>query len=190
MSSSLSVAVFETNNFRIGVAGDYLNHRSHNNAPAALDGIHDVGYTLEAGAFAEYYPIPFLRTRVELLQGITGADGFEANIMADFIFRPGPQWLLTAGPRLQVVNDKFASAFYSTTAADSVGAYNATGGAYTAGIDATARYNLTENFSLRAFADWNRLLGDAANSNLVQQRGSADQFQAGLGAAYKFNFSW
>ena len=69
---AFSVAVFETNNFRIGVAGDYLNHRSHNNAPAALDGIHDVGYTLEAGAFAEYYPIPFLRTRVELLQGITG----------------------------------------------------------------------------------------------------------------------
>jgi MipA family protein len=189
-NDSFGIAVYETGNFRVGVAGDYLSHRSHNDAPTALVGIHDIGYTLEAGGFAEYYPAPFLRTRVELLQGFTGADGFEANFMADFIFKASPQLLLTAGPRLQAVNDKYASAFYSTTAADSVGAYTASGGLYTAGVDVTARYDLTDAFSLRAFAEWNRLLGDAADSNLVQQRGSADQFQAGIGAAYKFNFSW
>jgi MipA family protein len=189
-NDAFGIALYETGNFRVGVAGDYLNHRTHNSAPSALNGIHDVGYTVEAGGFAEYYPAPFLRTRVELLQGLTGADGLEANVMADFIFKASPQLLLTAGPRLQVVNDKFASAFYSTTAADSVGAYSAAGGAYTAGVDVTARYNLTEAFSLRAFAEWNRLLGDAAESNLVQQRGSADQLQAGVGAAYKFNLSW
>ena len=66
----------------------------------------------------------------------------------------------------------------------------AAGGLYSAGVDATVRYNLTERISLRAFAEWNRLTGDAADNPLVQLRGSEDQFQAGVGAAYKFNFAF
>ncbi len=193
-NDAFSVSLYSTNNFRIGAAGDYLNHRQQSDAPDALKGMHDINYTLELGAFAEYYPAPFLRTRVEVLQGVTGAEGFEANLMADFIYKPAPQWMFTAGPRLQIVDNKFASAFYSINTAEfgvsGLNVYNAGGGLNYAGVDATARYYLTENFSLRAFAEWDRLLGDASNSPLVQQKGSADQFQAGLGAAYKFNFSW
>ncbi len=192
-NDAFSLTLYQTDNFRVGAAGDYLNHRDRSNASSALQGIHDIDYTLEGGAFAEYYPAPFLRTRVELLQGVTGADGFEANFMADFIYRPTPQWLLTAGPRLQVVDDKYASAFFSLGAADAgagLGTYNAAGGVNFAGVDVTARYYLTDKFSIRAFAEWDRLLGDAANSPIVTQRGSADQFQAGIGAAYRFNYAW
>ena len=195
-NDAFSLSLYQTDNFRIGAAGDYLNHRKQSDAPSELKGMHDIDYTLEAGAFAEYYPVPFLRARVEVLQGVTGADGLEANFMADFIYQPTPQWLFTAGPRMQVVNDKFASAFFSVTDAEYAASgnvlapYHAAGGINYAGIDATARYNVSENFSLRAFAEWDRLLGDAANSPLVQQKGSADQMQFGLGAAYRFNYSW
>jgi MipA family protein len=187
-NDAFGVALYETNNFRIGAAADLLNKRSHKDAPAALSGINDIDYTVEVGGFAEYYPAPFLRTRVELLQGVTGAEGFEANLMADFIYKPGARWLLTAGPRLQIVDDKYASAFFTTVAP--APAYTATGGVYTAGVDATIRYCLTDNVSLRAYAEWNRLLGDAADSKIVELGGSADQFQVGVGAAYKFNFAW
>ena len=68
--------------------------------------------------------------------------------------------------------------------------YNAQGGFYSAGVDATVRYQLTERISLRAFAEWDRLMGSAADSPLVQLKGSEDQFQVGVGAAYKFNFSF
>jgi outer membrane protein len=193
-NDAFSLSLYQTDNFRVGVAGDYLNHRQQSDAPSELKGMHNIDYTLEAGAFAEYYPVPFLRTRVEVLQGLTGAEGLEANFMADFIYRPAPQWLFTAGPRMQVVNDKFASAFYSVTSAEEIPSglqqFRAAGGINYAGIDATARYDMTENFSLRAFAEWDRLLGDAADSPLVKQKGSPDQLQFGLGAAYKFNYSW
>ena len=33
-------------------------------------------------------------------------------------------------------------------------------------------------------------MGDAVNSPLVQIKGSEDQFQVGVGAAYKFNFAF
>jgi outer membrane protein len=95
---------------------------------------------------------------------------------------------------MQIVNEKFASAFYSISTAEQalsgLQAYHAGGGINYAGVDATARYYLNDRISLRAFAEWDRLLGDAADSSLVKQKGSADQFQAGIGAAYKFNYSW
>ena len=195
-NDAFSLNLYQTGNFRVGVAGDYLNHREQSDARSELNGMHNIDYTLEAGAFAEYYPVPFLRTRVEVLQGLTGADGLEANFMADFIYRPAPQWLFTAGPRMQVVNDKFASSFFSVTNAEAVASgnvltqYHAAGGINYAGVNATARYDMTQNFSLRAFAEWDRLVGDAADSPLVKQKGSPDQYQVGLGAAYKFNYSW
>ncbi len=193
-NDAFSLTLYQTDNFRVGVAGDYLNHREQSDDRSALRGMHNIDYTLEAGAFAEYYPIPFLRTRVEVLQGITGAEGFEANLMADFIYRPAPEWLLTAGPRMQIVNDKFASSFYSISATEAavagLKAYSAAGGINYAGVDATARYYFSETFSVRAFAEWDRLLGDAADSPLVKQKGSADQLEVGIGAAYRFNYAW
>ena len=193
-NDAFSLTLYQTDNFRVGAAGDYLNHRQQSDDRSALQGLHNIDYTFEAGAFAEYYPIPFLRTRVEVLQGITGADGFEANLMADFIYRPAPEWLFTAGPRVQFVNDKYASSFYSISATEApvagLKAYSAAGGLNSAGVDATARYYFSEKFSVRGFAEWDRLLGDAADSPLVKQKGSADQLQVGIGAAYRFNYAW
>jgi outer membrane protein len=193
-NDAFNFSLYQTGNFRVGVAGDYLNNRQQSDAPSELKGMHNIDYTLQAGAFAEYYPVPFLRTRVEVLQGLTGAEGLEANFMADFIYRPAPQWLFTAGPRMQIVSDKYASEFFSVTNAEAnvsgLTPYHAAGGINYAGVDVTARYDMTQNFSLRAFAEWDRLMGDSADSPLVKQKGSPDQYQIGLGAAYKFNYSW
>lgn len=193
-NDAFSLTLYQTGNFRAGAAGDYLNDRTHNGDQAATRGLNDIDYTLELGGFAEYYPVPFLRTRVELLQGVTGADGFAANLMADFLYSPTPLWLFTVGPRLQIVDGRFQSTFFSVSEAEHIASglmtYHAAGGINSAGADATARYNLTEQFSIRAFGEWDRLVGDAADSPIVKLRGSADQFQVGLGAAYKFNFAW
>ena len=193
-NDAFGLGLYQTDNFRVGIAGDYMNHRQQSDAPSALKGMHNIDYTLQAGAFAEYYPVPFLRTRVEVLQGLTGAEGLEANFMADFIYRPAPQWLFTAGPAHA---DRERQVCVGVLLRHQCGSgcvrpqqYHAAGGINYAGIDATARYDMTQNFSLRAFAEWDRLLGDSADSPLVKQKGSPDQFQVGLGAAYKFNYSW
>ena len=192
-NDAATITLYEAGNFRFGAAGDYIMSRTQNDGGAAV-GLHDIDYTIEVGGFAEFYPVPFVRTRVELLQGVTGADGFAANLMADFIYKPAPQWLFTVGPRLKFVDDQYNSAFFSISPLDSyrsgLPVYHAQGGLYSAGVDATVRYDLTERISLRAFAEWNRLTGDAANNPLVRLRGSEDQFQVGVGAAYKFNFAF
>jgi MipA family protein len=190
-NDAVGLTLYETSNFRFGAAGDLLTNRDRSN-DSALRGLHNIDYTLELGAFAEYYPVPFIRTRVELLQGVTGADGFVANLMADYIYRPDARWLFTAGPRLRFVNTQYESTFFSISRSESVASglphFHASGGLDSAGIDATVRYNVSERLSLRAFAEWDRLTGDGADSPLVKLRGSEDQFQFGVGAAYKFTY--
>lgn len=198
-NDAASLTLYEAGNFRAGIAADYINGRWQNDG-TAVKGLRDIDYTLELGGFAEFYPAPFVRTRVEVLQGVTGADGLAVNLMADFIYKPGPQWLFTVGPRLKFVDDQYNSAFFSISPLNSLRSgfyglpglpvYSAKGGLYSAGVDATVRYQLTERVSLRAFAEYNRLTGDAADNPLVQLRGSEDQWQVGVGAAYKFNFAF
>jgi outer membrane protein len=185
-----NLTLFEGANWRAGVAADYLGDRTHEHA---LRGLRDIDYTLELGGFAEYYPAPFLRTRLEVLQGVTGAEGLAVNLAADAIFRPQAQWLFTAGPRLKFVNTQYQSTFFSVSRIEAdrsiFPSYHASGGLNSAGVDATARYSVNERLSLRAFAEWNRLTGDAADSPIVRLRGSEDQWQAGVGASYTFNYS-
>jgi outer membrane protein len=192
-TDALSFTLYSAGDFRFGAAADYISNRSRHD-DSALRGLPGINYTWEAGAFAEYYPLPFLRTRIEALQGISGAEGLAANLMADYILSPDPAWLFTLGPRLCLVNTQYQSAFFSVSSADSgpsgLPAYHASGGLNSAGIDATIRYNLNEQLSLRAFAEWDRLVDDAADSPIVKLRGSADQYQFGLGAAYRFSVSW
>ncbi len=190
-NDAFSFTLFQTEYFRAGLAGDYINDRQQSNN-SVLKGLHNINYTLEGGAFAEYYPVPFIRTRVELLQGVTGAEGFAANLMADYIYQPDPAWLFTAGPRLQFVNTQYESQFFSITNSEALSSglspFHASGGLSSAGIDATARYYMNDHFSLRGFAEWDRLTGDGAESPLVKYRGSDDQFQFGIGAAYRFTY--
>jgi outer membrane protein len=191
-TDAFSLTLYQSSNFRIGAAGDYINNRDHRDT-SAVNGLNDINYTVEAGGFAEYYPVPFIRTRIELLQGLTGADGFAANLKADYILRPGPDWIFTAGPRLQVVNTQYESTFFSINAPEAsrsgLPAFHASGGLNSAGVDATGRYYVNDHFSLRAFADWERLVGDGADSPIVKSRGSDDQFTIGVGAAFRFNYA-
>jgi MipA family protein len=190
-TDAYSITAYQTANFRFGAAGDYLLERNHND-DSALRGLRDINYTIELGAFAEYYPVPFLRTRVELLQGITGAEGFVANLSADYIYRPNDSWLFTFGPRLQFANTQYESEFFSVNAVESarsgLPAFHASGGLNSAGFDVTARYYFNDRFSVRAFADWERLVGDGADSPIVKLRGSDNQFEVGVGAAYRFTY--
>jgi outer membrane protein len=65
--------------------------------------------------------------------------------------------------------------------------YNAGGGLYSYGAGAQLEYFLSPQWSAHVFGEYERLTGDAANSPLVTQRGSADQFTVGVGATYSFN---
>ena len=78
-------AVYETDNFRAGPAASItLQSRFHGQDIDLRLGSASVD--LAGGGFAEYYPVAYIRTRAELLQGITGNTGLVANLSADYIW--------------------------------------------------------------------------------------------------------
>ncbi len=187
-NDAIDYSLLETDNFRAGPAGTVtLQSRFHGQDIDLRVGKSDVH--LQGGAFAEFYPAGWVRTRVELLQGVTGNTGFAVNLSADYIWRPAAAWTLTIGPRAQIVNDEYASDYFSTQLAlknnQNYVKYRAEGGVLSAGAEITGKYQWTKEIAAKFFVDYNQLMGDAADSPRVNIRGSAEQVVVGVGASYR-----
>ena len=187
-NDAVGYALFETSNFRAGPAGTLSLQSPYHGQDIDLR-LGKAEADLAGGAFAEYYPAAYIRTRVEVLQGITGNTGLAANFSADYIWHPATDWTLTFGPRVQIADAQYASDYFSAQNAKMTGTYvpfHAEGGVLSSGAEFTGKYNVTSHVSTKFFLDFNELVGDAADNPRVSAKGTSDQFVAGVGASYKF----
>jgi outer membrane protein len=156
-----------------------------------LRGLGHIGWAFEPGAFAEYWPADWLRTRVELRQGFGGHHGLVSDITADLVMPVTPQLTLSGGPRTTLVSSAYSNTYFSITPAQSIASglpvYNARGGFHSVGAGAQARYEWSQQWATHMFVEYERLVGDAANAPLVVTYGKRDQIQLGIGATYSFN---
>lgn len=67
--------------------------------------------------------------------------------------------------------------------------YDPEGGIQSAGIGAEITWQATDRIEAGAFTEYKRLLGDVADSSLVRERGSKNQFVIGLSSTYRFDFT-
>ncbi len=187
-NDAIGYSLYETSNFRAGPAGTLTLQSPYHGEDIDLR-LGKADADLAGGAFAEYYPLAYMRTRVELLQGITGNTGLAANISADYIWQPYPDWTLTLGPRVQIANSEYASDYFSTQNARKTGIYvpfHAEGGVLSSGAELMGKYDLSKQVSSKFFLDYNQLVGDAADNPRVSLRGTSEQFIFGVGGSYKF----
>jgi outer membrane protein len=156
-----------------------------------LRGLGDVGWTFEAGAFAEYWITDWLRSRVEVRQGFGGNRGVVADLIADVVVPVTPQLTFSGGPRMTLATTAATSPYFSVTpgqsAASGLPVYDAGGGLRSIGLGAQARYEWSPQWASHMFVEYERLAGDAANAPLVTRYGSRDQIQVGMGVTYSFN---
>jgi len=161
----------------------------------ALSGLGDVNFAVQAGAFAEYWPEQWLRLRGEVRQGIGGETGVTGDLFVDAII-PAGQFRFSAGPRLTAQSTAAVSPYFSITPTQSIGStaaglpalpvYHADGGFYSYGAGSQVEYFFNQQWAAHGFVEYQRLTGSAADSPLVIQRGSPNQFTFGLGATYAF----
>ncbi len=189
---SASVALFDTGDFRAGVAGRLDGGRTAS-SDKALRGLGDVGTTLELGGFAEYFPVDWFRARVEVRNGFGGYSGVVGDLSADVIMPLTERITFAAGPRFSFKDASAMSPFFSVDAAQSRASglpqYSVNGGSYSTGAGASVRYQLTTQWEMHSYAEYERLTGGAADSPLVKLRGSPDQMTVGVGASYSFGVS-
>jgi outer membrane protein len=192
-------AIIDLGQFRLGPVGKLVWQRKESDY-TNLNGLGDVDYAIQAGGFVELWPTQWLRLRGEVRKGFGGETGVTGDVFLDAVVPLG-QLTLSGGPRLTVQSADAVSPYFSINATQSAATaaiaasgglaalpvYNAGGGLYSYGAGAMARYFWTPQFATHAFVEYERLTGDAADSPLVTQRGSPDQFTYGVGATYSFD---
>src|SRR3984893_3538755 len=157
-------------------------------------GLHNVGFTAELGGFLELWPTDFIRARLEARQGVSGAQGFDANIELDIVERYGP-WTFAAGPRFQLGDNQFVSAYFTVTPAEAflngnVFPYQANGGLVAVGGFGSIKYAFTPAWSATVFGGVNRYVSSAGGSPIPNRLGSLNEITAGALVAYTFNLNW
>jgi outer membrane protein len=185
------IGLIEGSNFQIGPVGQFQWWRREHMDPSALRGLGNVPWAGEVGLFADYWWVPWLRTRTEVRQGFNGHHGVVGDVFMDAVIPVGAAWTLSGGPRVTLVTAPAITPYFSITAAQSVASglpiFDAKGGIRSFGAGAQARYRWTPQWATHAFVEYERLSGDAAGSPLVTQRGSPDQVTIGFGATHSFN---
>lgn len=183
-------ALIDSGPFKVGPAIKVKLPRKESDDPA-LRGLGDIGWTLEAGGFAEFWPSDWLRTRLELRQGFGGHEGLVGDLSADLVLPLTDRLTLSGGPRLSAANAAAISPYYSITsgqsAASGLPVYSAGGGLKSWGAGAQVSYQIDSNWRSYWFLEYEQLAGDAARSPLVTQRGSINQIQVGIGLTRSFD---
>lgn len=191
-NDSPSLSLFDRGAFRAGIAGKLVMPRDADDE-AELKGMKDVRLGLEVGGFAELYPTDFLRVRAEVRQGVRSHSGIVGDIAADAFVDVTPNIRVSAGPRARFASSGYFDRYYGVSADQAANggpsAYNPGGGLHSLGVGGAIDWKPTENITASSFVEYRRLMGSAADSSLVRERGSANQLLVGLSASYKFNFT-
>lgn len=116
--------------------------------------------------------------------------GWQSSVSAAYAAPLGERFRLGIDVSTILVSDDYADTFFSVSttsaAASGLPAYKAEGGLKDVGVSVSGAFALNDRWSLNGFAGYRRLLGDAADSPIVDREGSPDQFSAGLGIGYSF----
>jgi outer membrane protein len=186
----MGFAVIETNGLSIGPVAKIRFPRREKD-DANLAGLGNVDWAVELGGFVEYWPVQWMRLRSELRQGIGGHHGVVSDLAMDFVARATPSLTLSAGPRATFASASALQPYFGVSAAQALNSglpvYDVKGGVHSVGAGTQARYQWSPQWATHVFAEYDRLRGDAANSPIVTQRGSAEKWTFGAGATYEFD---
>jgi outer membrane protein len=184
---SFGFSLFQRDGFAAGPSLGFQGQRDADDVGRALP---KVGFTFEAGAFAQYEFAQGLRIRGEVRKGFGGHKGWIGNAGVDYVMRDGDQWLFSLGPRITVTDNRYHDAYFSVAprdvAASGLPAFNAGGGVQAAGLAAGYLRQLTPRWGISTYAKYDRLVGDAADSPITRSTGSRNQFSGGIAASYTF----
>jgi MipA family protein len=187
-----SFGFVDTGVFRAGVAGKLVFKRDGDTA-RQLKGLDPIKFGAELGGFAEVYPTDNIRIRGEVRKGIRSHDGVVADVALDVFDDLSPTVRVSGGPRLSFATAEYFDAYYGVSAGESARSglprYNPGGGIKSVGSGAAITWKTTDTITTSVFAEYERLLGTAADSPLVKRRGSPNQFTVGLSATYRFDFT-
>jgi outer membrane scaffolding protein for murein synthesis (MipA/OmpV family) len=192
-NDGISFSLYDNGRLRAGPTGKIIFERDDDDSDD-LKGLDPVRFGGEIGGFAEFYPTDWLRLRGEVRQGVRSHSGVVADFAADAFKEITPSVRVSGGPRVSFASEDYFDTYYgvngSESAASGLSQYDPDGGGIKSiGIGGAYDWKATEKLTTSVFGEYSRLMGEAADSSLVRERGSPNQFTIGVSAAYRFDFT-
>lgn len=157
-----------------------------------LEGLEDVDAALELGGGLSY-ATSNTKTFADLRYGVTGHESLVAEVGADAVVRPSEGLTVRAGPRVLLGSDDYAQTYFGVSDEEAVAsdfsAYEAGGGALSAGVEVGATYWFNDSWGVDGSARYDRFVGDAEESPIVEQ-GSKDQYSVSIGVTRRVSFGF
>lgn len=197
LGPQLSANLLNDKNWRAGPLVKYRFARDNDVEDRVVRQMDKIDGAVFGGAFVEY-KMPLSNTRMH--QIVFGGDvagsknGTEAHLRATYWQPLSSKLLATVGLGMTYGNNKFADTYFGVTSAHDIAlypsrggrAYNASSGVVGWNIPVGLTMPINKEWLLSAGARYERLVGDAKSSPVVDQRGSANQWIGGVGVAYMF----
>lgn len=186
----LRLRVFQHGGFEAGPLAGWRFGRDEEDG-SRLRGLGDVDGGLVVGGYMAY-SVGILKPFLSYHHQVTGDDGggvLRFGAEAKFGLGHGAEMIGTAGASYADAN--YMDAYFSVTPAQSaasaagLAAFDADAGVKDVFIGLAATVPLSELWTLRLNAKYTRLVGDAADSPIVE---SENQFTGGLGLTYRMHW--
>jgi outer membrane protein len=131
---------------------------------------------------------------VELRQGIDGHNGMIGGASINYsgaIKSFGPPVFYAFGPHAKFADSRYINTYFGISQTQSVNSglnrYDGGGGVVSYGFAGFMSIPLFDPISASAFGGYDRLGHEVADSPLIKQRGSENQFAIGLSVTYTFD---
>jgi outer membrane scaffolding protein for murein synthesis (MipA/OmpV family) len=191
--------VLPSDTWQLGPAGQFIKGGRCNSSDNTVNDMRCQSDAFMLGAMAgsrfRLTDDSSLTPRARMLFDVTGAnEGFTFEPQLEYARRLSTDWALLLQGNLIVSSDNYANYYFGVSGPQSqqsgLDTYNAEGGIQQFGFTAIGRYNITKAWSLDLIGRYQRLVGDAQDSPLVDgtgnSRGDPNQFIFGLVGAYTF----
>lgn len=180
---SLGANLIRKKNLKVGPLLSWTSGRDEGDNDK-LEGLGDVDGTIEAGGFISYRQKP-LRFRLEARQDIdSGHDGALVEMSAGTTL-PFEKPVVFASLGVTLASDDYMESFFGINARQSAASglkqHTAKAGIKDINLALTAGYPITNRWRLGSKVEYKRLLGDAADSPIVDDK---NQFTAGISLSY------
>lgn len=173
-------------------AGPLLNYRMGRDQDDndALRGLGDVDGSIEAGGFVEYGIRGFVLGVTALQDFSDGHGGLTVAFQGGIQRRLTERWSVKAGVSSTWADDSYTKSFFGVDAGQALRSgysqYSPEAGFKDVGLSVAMDYAVTANWSVSSRVGYTRLLGDVADSPIVDQEGSANAYEAGVFVGYRF----
>lgn len=147
-----------------------------------------VSITRPIGPVRRGPPALLWTARATVTQATAGHDGLVVEASTGFI-KPSRTWTFIGTANASYASGAYQRAFFGVDAAGAAASglaqFDAGSGLRDIGATGIARYTISPRWSATGIMSYARLVGDAADSPIVTQRGTPNQFLFGVNIAYK-----